>query len=123
MPTSAIAAGSRSPASAAPGSCSTCRTRPPLRDGDGLVLEDGGIVHVAGKPEALVEIAAAAPRELARLAWHIGNRHTDVQVVGDTLRIRRDHVLEDMLRRLGARVTSDRGAVRAGARCLWAPSP
>jgi urease accessory protein len=76
-----------------------------LRDGDGLVLEDGGIVHVAGKPEALVEIAAAAPHELARLAWHIGNRHADVQVVGDTLRIRRDHVLEDMLRRLGARVS------------------
>jgi urease accessory protein len=76
-----------------------------LRDGDGLVLEDGAIVRVAGKPEALVEIAAASSRELARLAWHIGNRHTDVQVTGETLRIRRDHVLEDMLRGLGARLT------------------
>jgi urease accessory protein len=76
-----------------------------LRDGDGLVLEDGSIVRVAGKPEPLVEIAAASAPELARLAWHIGNRHTDVQVVGDTLRIRRDHVLEDMLRALGARLT------------------
>jgi urease accessory protein len=75
-----------------------------LRDGDGLVLDDGAIVRVAGKPEPLVEIAAASPHELARLAWHIGNRHTDVQVVGERLRIRRDHVLEDMLRGLGARL-------------------
>jgi urease accessory protein len=75
-----------------------------LRDGDGLVLEDGAIVRVTGKAEPLVEIAAASPHDLARLAWHIGNRHTDVQVVGDKLRIRRDHVLEDMLRGLGARL-------------------
>src|SRR6516162_7458006 len=70
-----------------------------LKDGDGLVLEDG-------KAEPLLEIAAASPHELARLAWHIGNRHTEVQVVGDTLRIRRDRVLEDMLRGLGARLTA-----------------
>jgi urease accessory protein len=73
-----------------------------LRDGDGLVLEDGAIVRVTGKAEPLVEITAASPHELARLAWHIGNRHIDLQVVGDRLRIRRDHVLEDMLRGLGA---------------------
>src|SRR5262245_47925536 len=76
-----------------------------LKDGDGLVLDDGTIVRVAGKPEPLIEVAAASPRELARLAWHIGNRHTDVQVIGDKLRIRRDHVLEEMLRGLGARLT------------------
>jgi urease accessory protein len=76
-----------------------------LRDGDGLVLDDGSIVRVAGKPEPLIEIAAATAHDLARLAWHLGNRHTDVQVVGETLRIRRDHVLEDMLRGLGARLT------------------
>lgn len=75
-----------------------------LRDGDGLLL-DGSIVAVVGKPEPLVEIAAENPRELARLAWHLGNRHTDIQVVDDKLRIRRDHVLEDMLRGLGARLT------------------
>jgi urease accessory protein len=74
----------------------------PLHDGDGLVLEDGTIVRVTGKLEPLIEIAAASPHELARLAWHIGNRHTDVQLVGERLRIRRDHVLEDMLRGLGA---------------------
>jgi urease accessory protein len=73
-----------------------------LRDGDGLLLDDGAIVRVAGNPEALVEIAAADAHTLARLAWHIGNRHVDVQVVGNRLRIRRDHVIEDMLRGLGA---------------------
>jgi urease accessory protein len=76
-----------------------------LRDGDGLLLDDGGVVRVAGRPEALIEIAAANPRELARLAWHIGNRHLDVQIVGDRLRIRRDHVIEDMLHGLGARLS------------------
>jgi len=73
-----------------------------LHDGDGLLLEDGAMVRVTGKPEPLVEISAASPRELTRLAWHIGNRHTDLQLAGDKLRIRRDHVLEDMLRGLGA---------------------
>lgn len=73
-----------------------------LRDGDGLVLDDGAIVLVAGVPEELVEIGAGSARDAIRLAWHLGNRHTDVQVVGDKLRIRRDHVLEAMLQGLGA---------------------
>jgi urease accessory protein len=73
-----------------------------LRDGDGLLLEDGCIVKVTGMPEPLVEISAARPCELNRIAWHIGNRHAEVQVVGGKLRIRRDHVLEEMLRGLGA---------------------
>jgi urease accessory protein len=77
-----------------------------LRDGDGLVLDDGALVRVVGKAEPLYEIAAASAGELARLAWHLGNRHTEVQVIGEgRLRIRRDHVLADMLQRLGASVT------------------
>ena len=76
-----------------------------LREGDGLVLDDGSLVRVAGRPELLLEIEAASPADLARLAWHLGNRHADVQVIGGQLRIRRDHVLADMLARLGARVT------------------
>jgi urease accessory protein len=75
-----------------------------LRDGDGLVLDDGSVVVVAGAVEALVEVSAKAPAELVRLAWHIGNRHTDIQFVEKAFRIRRDHVLEDMLRGLGAGV-------------------
>jgi urease accessory protein len=77
----------------------------PLRDGDGLLLDDGTIVRVDGKPEPLCEIAAAGKADLARIAWHIGNRHCEMQVVGERLRIRRDHVIEAMLIGLGARLT------------------
>ena len=76
-----------------------------LRDGDGLVLDDGSIVRVVGKPEPLVEIVAPDEAARLRIAWHIGNRHVEVQVVGDRLRIRRDHVLEAMLTGLGAMLT------------------
>jgi urease accessory protein len=77
-----------------------------LHDGDGLVLDDGSVVLVTGMPEPLAEIAASSPRDFVRLAWHLGNRHTDVQIVGSRIRIRRDHVLEEMLRGLGAIVTT-----------------
>ena len=77
-----------------------------LRDGDGLVLDDGAVVLVAGAPEPLIEICAHTPLDTVRLAWHLGNRHTDVQIVGDRLRIRRDHVLEAMAAGLGATVTA-----------------
>src|SRR5664279_6447271 len=76
-----------------------------LRDGDGLLLDDGVIVLVTAEPEKLVEISAGSALDCVRLAWHLGNRHTDVQIVGDRLRIRRDHVLEDMLRGLNATLT------------------
>src|SRR5215813_983120 len=70
-----------------------------LRDGDGLLLDDGAIVAVVARPEPLIEIAAAGAAEqiaiMARLAWHLGNRHTEVEIVGDGLRMRRDHVLEE----------------------------
>ncbi len=73
-----------------------------LRDGDGLVLDDGTIVLVVGLAEPLIEVSANSALDAVRLAWHLGNRHTDMQVIGDKIRIRRDHVLEDMLRGLGA---------------------
>jgi urease accessory protein len=76
-----------------------------LHDGDGLLLDDGTIVLVAGAPEELIEVAAGSAIDAVRLAWHLGNRHTEVQIAGTKLRIRRDHVLEDMLRGLGAQLT------------------
>ena len=76
-----------------------------LRNGDGIVLDDGSIVMIASQSEPLAEIAARSPRALVQLAWHLGNRHTDVQIAGDKLRIRRDHVLEEMAAGLGATVT------------------
>jgi len=76
-----------------------------LHDGDGLVLDDDTIVAVVAKPEPLIEIAAQDAAALARLAWHLGNRHTELQIAGGKLRMRRDHVLEEMLAGLGASLT------------------
>jgi urease accessory protein len=75
-----------------------------LRGGDALVLEDGRLVEVVAAPEPLIEIKGADPHHLIRLAWHLGNRHLPTQVMPKALRIRRDHVIETMVRRLGARV-------------------
>ena len=75
-----------------------------LRDGDGLALEGGGYVRVAAAAETLVEVRGRDAEALARLAWHLGNRHLPVMVKGDRLLIRDDHVIVDMLKGLGAEV-------------------
>ncbi len=72
-----------------------------LRDGDGLQLDDGRIIRVTAKPEPLLEIHAHGPAELVRIAWHLGNRHLPVQLLGDRIRIRADHVIANMVRGLG----------------------
>ena len=75
-----------------------------LRSGDALQLEDGRLIEVVAAPEPLAEVRAGDSATLARLAWHIGNRHLPVQIMPKSLRIRRDHVIADMLRGLGAKV-------------------
>ncbi|MFZ2869664.1 urease accessory protein UreE [Zavarzinia sp.] len=76
----------------------------PLNDGDGLSLDGGGVIRVLAAPERLVEITATSPAELVRIAWHLGNRHLPTQLLADRIRIRPDHVIEDMLVGLGATV-------------------
>lgn len=75
-----------------------------LRGGDALKLEDGRIIEVVGAAESLAEIRAESPEHLLRFAWHLGNRHLPVQVSGQRLRIRRDHVIEAMVAGLGGQV-------------------
>jgi urease accessory protein len=75
-----------------------------LRGGDALVLEDGRLIEVVAAPEPLLEIRGADPSHLVRLAWHLGNRHLPTQIMAKGLRIRRDHVIEEMVKGLGARV-------------------
>jgi len=75
-----------------------------LRGGDALVLEDGRLIEVVANAEPLLEIRAADPHHLVRLAWHLGNRHLPTQIMAKGLRIRRDHVIEAMVKGLGARV-------------------
>lgn len=72
-----------------------------LEDGDAFELSDGRRVVIRAAPEPVLVIRG----DLARLAWHIGNRHTPCRIEPDLLIIRQDHVLEAMLRQLGAEIT------------------
>ena len=72
-----------------------------LRGGDALVLEDGGLIEVVAAPEPLAEIGGVDAGATVRIAWHLGNRHLPVQLNGRKLRIRRDPVIEAMVRGLG----------------------
>jgi urease accessory protein len=76
----------------------------PLRDGDGLELNDGRLIQVEAAPEPLAEIHAHNAAELLRIAWHLGNRHLPAQLWPKSIRIRRDHVIEAMVEGLGAHV-------------------
>jgi urease accessory protein len=60
---------------------------------------------VEAEAEELVEVSAADPTVMVRVAWHLGNRHLPTQIAGERLRIRRDHVIEAMLGGLGATLT------------------
>jgi urease accessory protein len=75
-----------------------------LRHGDGLLLEEGGVVRVAARPEQLADIHAHEEGDLVRIAWHLGNRHLPVQLLDEHIRIRADHVIEAMIEQLGGRV-------------------
>ena len=85
--------------------------------GDAFVLEDGRLIGVEAAHEDLLEIRG----NLSRLAWHIGNRHMPCQIEAARLLIQKDHVIEKMLRQLGATVqevrapfTPERGAYGHG---------
>ena len=72
-----------------------------LRGGDLVTASDGRVIEVIAEPEKLLHIET---RELAKVAYHLGNRHVPVQVGEDFLRIAHDHVLEEMVKKLGAHV-------------------
>lgn len=75
-----------------------------LRDGDGLKIEQGRIVRVVAQVEALLELRAHSTVELMQIAWHLGNRHLPVQILGNRMRIRADHVIGEMVSLLGGHV-------------------
>ncbi|HKQ31104.1 MAG TPA: urease accessory protein UreE [Burkholderiales bacterium] len=75
-----------------------------LRGGDKVSSTDGRVFEVVAAPEKLLHVICATPTELARAAYHLGNRHIAVQVGDGFLRLSEDHVLEQMLRGLGATV-------------------
>jgi urease accessory protein len=75
-----------------------------LNDGDALELDDGTLLAVRAAEEDLAEVRCPTPEALARIAWHLGNRHLPVQIAGDAVRLRWDHVIADMLMGMGAEV-------------------
>ena len=75
-----------------------------LRDGDVLVADDGGLVRVVAAPETVLYVRAKDALTLTRAAYHLGNRHTPVEVGADYLKLEFDPVLADMLKRIGASV-------------------
>ena len=76
-----------------------------MADGDLLELQDGGgSIRVIAAPEPLLEIHVADPLALARVAWHLGNRHTPAEITAHAIYIHPDHVLEEMVIGHGAYV-------------------
>jgi urease accessory protein len=75
-----------------------------LTEGDGLETDDGAYIRVSAASEPVIEIAAETSTDLLRIAWHLGNRHLPLQVAGERLRLRADHVIAAMVEGLGGRV-------------------
>lgn len=72
-----------------------------LRGGDKLLAKDGRVVEVLAAPEMLMQAVSDDPLQLARAAYHLGNRHVAVQLLAGGLRFAQDHVLGEMVRGLG----------------------
>jgi urease accessory protein len=77
---------------------------PSLRDGDAIRLDTGELVLVRAAEEPLMEIRCRDVLQLARLAWHIGNRHVAAEIRADAIRIRADKVMAEMAMGLGAEI-------------------
>lgn len=75
-----------------------------LHDGNDLLLTDGRHIRVKAAPEDIMQVIAKDPRHLIRTAWHIGNRHLPCEIKQDRLVLRFDHVIADMLEKLGCEV-------------------
>jgi len=73
-----------------------------LTDGDGLTLSDGSTVLVKARPERVIDVRASDATHLVRIAWHLGNRHVPTQILGDSIRVRYDHVILELLQGLGS---------------------
>ena len=81
-----------------------------LRGGDVLELSDGRFVRVVAAPEQVSSVHSPSPRSLARVAYHLGNRHVALEVGEGFVRYLHDHVLDDMVRELGLEVVVERAA-------------
>jgi urease accessory protein len=75
-----------------------------LRTDDVLQLDDGGLIEVVAAPEPLIEARASDLAQLARLAWHLGDRHVPAQLFSNRIRVRAEPAIEELLKALGAKL-------------------
>jgi urease accessory protein len=80
-----------------------------VRGGDVLVAEDGSMIVVAAARQPVMIVKACtehgSPFDLLRAAYHLGNRHVQLELKPDHLKLEPDHVLADMLRQMHLIVT------------------
>ena len=85
-----------------------------VRGGDMLVAEDGSMIVVAAAAQPVMVVTACAehgsPFDLLRAAYHLGNRHVQLELKPDHLKLEPDHVLADMLRQMHLIVTDANAA-------------
>ena len=77
-----------------------------MRGGDRLLTRDGKVIEVVAAPEGVLHVECDSPEALARIAYHLGNRHVPIQVGAGWLRFASDRVLEKMVAAHGARITA-----------------
>ena len=82
-----------------------------VRGGDVLVAEDGSLVRVEAAPQPVMVIRHCtqhgSPFDLLRAAYHLGNRHVQIELRPDHLKIEPDHVLAEMLGRMHLIITNE----------------
>lgn len=82
-----------------------------VRGGDVLVAEDGSLIKVIATPQPVLVVRTCpehgTPLDLLRAAYHLGNRHVQLEVQPDHLHLEPDHVLADMLRHMHLIVTEE----------------
>ena len=74
---------------------------PIMRGGDLLGSEDGRVIKVIAADEPVSVVRSTDPHLLARACYHLGNRHTPLQILEGELLYQHDHVLDEMLRGFG----------------------
>jgi urease accessory protein len=94
-----------------------------LRDGDILEAEDGRLIRVESSPQEVLVVTAEQVDDLIKAAYHLGNRHTPVELGQNYLKLESDPVLKGMLLQLGVHVKEEiapfqpeRGAYGGGHR-------
>ena len=81
-----------------------------LHDGDLLADEDGRCIRVKAAMEPVSTVTGSDPLDLARLCYHLGNRHVELEISSNRLRYPHDHILDEMVRAMGFAVQVERAA-------------